>query len=113
MRGCFPTRHPRLTPMLQPLQSKAKGQDHFALKAYTRARNASSDTPHVPRTNGFSRMDRCRLGLECMDRQGWLRSFFQRKFHEVSDLTFQPKLQKCSAEGGRPSPPLPSAFSLD
>jgi hypothetical protein len=31
--------------------------------------------------DGFKRIDQCSRALECMDRQGWERSFFQRKFH--------------------------------
>ena len=32
---------------------------------------------------GFTRMARSRLALECMDRQGWERSVFQKKFHDA------------------------------
>lgn len=60
----------------------------FALKTYTRevdtaAAAATSQKNDAQGMNGFTRIERCRLGLECMDRQGWLRSFFQRKFHEA------------------------------
>jgi hypothetical protein len=33
--------------------------------------------------NGFTRLERTRLALECMDRQGWERSYFQKKFHDA------------------------------
>ena len=32
--------------------------------------------------NGFQRMQKCRLGLEALDRRGWQRSFHQRLFHD-------------------------------
>jgi hypothetical protein len=32
--------------------------------------------------NGFHRMQKCRLGLEAIDRRGWQRSFHQRMFHD-------------------------------
>ncbi len=31
--------------------------------------------------NGFQRMQKCRQGLEAIDRRGWQRSFHQRMFH--------------------------------
>lgn len=32
--------------------------------------------------NGFKRMQKCRQGLEAIDRRGWQRSFHQRMFHD-------------------------------
>lgn len=32
--------------------------------------------------DGFKRMERCRMALDALDRAGWKRSFFQRKFHD-------------------------------
>lgn len=32
--------------------------------------------------NGFQRMQKCRQGLEALDRRGWQRSFHQRMFHD-------------------------------
>jgi hypothetical protein len=32
--------------------------------------------------NGFVRMQKCRHGLEALDRRGWTRSFHQRMFHD-------------------------------
>jgi hypothetical protein len=32
--------------------------------------------------NGFQRMQKCRHGLEAIDRRGWQRSFHQRMFHD-------------------------------
>ena len=32
--------------------------------------------------NGFQRMQKCRRGLEALDRRGWQRSFHQRMFHD-------------------------------
>lgn len=32
--------------------------------------------------NGFERIALCRKALDALDRRGWKRSFFQRKFHE-------------------------------
>ena len=32
--------------------------------------------------NGFHRMQKCRQGLEALDRRGWQRSFHQRMFHD-------------------------------
>lgn len=32
--------------------------------------------------NGFQRMQKCRQGLEAIDRRGWQRSFHQRMFHD-------------------------------
>jgi hypothetical protein len=32
--------------------------------------------------NGFQRMQKCRQGLEALDRRGWTRSFHQRMFHD-------------------------------
>lgn len=32
---------------------------------------------------GHQRIQDCRMALACMDRQGWERSFFQRKFHDA------------------------------
>jgi hypothetical protein len=32
--------------------------------------------------NGFKRMQKCRQGLEALDRRGWQRSFHQRMFHD-------------------------------
>ena len=34
------------------------------------------------RCNGFQRMQKCRQGLEAIDRRGWQRSFHQRMFHD-------------------------------
>ena len=33
--------------------------------------------------DGFKRMQRCRIALEALDRSGWKRSFFQRRFHDA------------------------------
>lgn len=33
--------------------------------------------------NGFYRMKRCRTALDAIDRAGWKRSYFQRKFHDA------------------------------
>lgn len=33
--------------------------------------------------DGFKRMDRCRLALDALDKKGWKRSFFQKKFHNA------------------------------
>jgi hypothetical protein len=32
--------------------------------------------------SAFDRINQCRRGLEALDRQGWLRSYHQRQFHE-------------------------------
>jgi hypothetical protein len=32
--------------------------------------------------NGFQRMQKCRQGLDAIDRRGWQRSFHQRMFHD-------------------------------
>ena len=54
-----------------------------------RYRKASSLNPTLDNIlnpsscNGFIRMDKSRLALECMDRQGWERSYFQKKFHDA------------------------------
>ena len=32
--------------------------------------------------NGFHRMQKCKYGLEALDRRGWARSFHQRMFHD-------------------------------
>jgi hypothetical protein len=37
----------------------------------------------VLKTDGFQRIQQCNAALECMDRQGWDRSYFQRKFHDA------------------------------
>jgi hypothetical protein len=33
--------------------------------------------------DGFTRMNKCRMGLDALDRSGWKRSYFQKKFHEA------------------------------
>lgn len=33
--------------------------------------------------DGFTRMNKCRMGLDALDRAGWKRSYFQKKFHEA------------------------------
>ena len=33
--------------------------------------------------NGFTRMQRCRVGLDALDSAGWKRSYHQRKFHDA------------------------------
>lgn len=33
--------------------------------------------------DGFKRMEKCRMGLDALDRSGWKRSYFQRKFHDA------------------------------
>lgn len=33
--------------------------------------------------DGFKRMERCRIALDALDRCGWKRSYFQRKFHDA------------------------------
>lgn len=33
--------------------------------------------------DGFKRMARCRMALDILDRSGWKRSYFQRKFHDA------------------------------
>jgi hypothetical protein len=46
----------------------------------------ASKTPTLEKggtkSNGFERMLECRRALDSLDRRGWKRSFFQRKFHE-------------------------------
>jgi hypothetical protein len=37
----------------------------------------------VVKSNGFARMERCRIGLDALDKAGWKRSYHQRKFHDA------------------------------
>lgn len=45
--------------------------EHFCKRRRTRAS-----------LSAFDRINQCRRGLEALDRQGWLRSYHQRQFHE-------------------------------
>ena len=58
----------------------SENQSMSALRGFLSSQT-SADV-NGPRIDGFGRMAKCRTALECMDRRGWDRSYFQRKFHE-------------------------------
>lgn len=45
--------------------------------------NANGKDNDENKMDGFKRMGRCRMALDALDRCGWKRSYFQRKFHEA------------------------------
>lgn len=55
-------------------------QDRPAIATFTLEVKSKKDQDAM---DGFSRMRRCRMALDALDRAGWKRSFFQRKFHEA------------------------------
>lgn len=55
---------------------RQRGVRYTALQNSLRVIKAKSDC------NGFKRMEKCRRGLEALDRRGWQRSFHQRMFHD-------------------------------
>lgn len=49
---------------------------------YTALQNSLRAVTAKTGSNGFKRMQKCRQGLEALDRRGWQRSFHQRMFHD-------------------------------
>jgi hypothetical protein len=65
--------------------------DRIAIEKEAEARNRQRrrttlqnclSTAALEACNGFQRMQKCRQGLEALDRRGWQRSFHQRMFHD-------------------------------
>jgi hypothetical protein len=68
-------------------RNAALRDDLPALTLFLNQRNSGLSTAaavsdSMPVTDGFKRIKDCHLALESMDRQGWDRSYFQRKFHD-------------------------------
>jgi L-lactate utilization protein LutB len=56
-----------------------------AIKQFLTSKHSTSKTDKTKTTmhsNGFARMDKCRMGLDALDKNGWKRSYHQRQFHE-------------------------------
>lgn len=62
--------------LAQEIEKKNRGVRRTALQ------NCLQSTDNQGLCNGFTRMKNCRRALEALDRQGWLRSFHQRMFHD-------------------------------
>ena len=60
-------------------QEEAKRQSGIR---YTALQNSLRAVTNKAQCNGFKRMQKCRQGLEALDRRGWQRSFHQRMFHD-------------------------------
>jgi len=43
----------------------------------------TSEKKDDQKSNGFARMEKCRQGLDALDKAGWKRSYHQRKFHDA------------------------------
>lgn len=69
LRGDVQGEEGRTTPSI--LDATTRGQEGAA--------GGGSD---LLKYTGFDRMEMCRQALESIDRQGWKRSFFQKRFHE-------------------------------
>jgi len=54
-----------------------------AIKQFMVPKETSGDRKDILRSNGFARMEKCRMGLDALDRAGWKRSYHQRKFHDA------------------------------
>jgi hypothetical protein len=65
------------------LSEKKMLSEMCAMKQFMIPKQVSNNSNDVVRSNGFARMDKCRMGLDALDRAGWKRSYHQRKFHDA------------------------------
>jgi hypothetical protein len=54
-----------------------------AIKQFMAPKQFSKTNKESIQSNGFARMDKCRMGLDALDKAGWKRSYHQRKFHDA------------------------------
>jgi hypothetical protein len=62
---------------------KKAASEMSAIKQFMLPKQQSGGTKEANVSNGFARMDKCRLGLDALDKAGWKRSYHQRKFHDA------------------------------
>jgi hypothetical protein len=64
---------------------KKKNNEQHAIKHFMSNCIASSGVIRqvADFADGFTRMEKCRMALDALDRAGWKRSYFQKKFHEA------------------------------
>jgi hypothetical protein len=54
-----------------------------AIQQFLIPKQMKSGKNEVIKSNGFARMEKCRRGLDALDRGGWKRSYHQRHFHDA------------------------------
>jgi hypothetical protein len=65
------------------VSAKKASSELSAIKQFMIPKLVSAGKESSVRSNGFARMDKCRMGLDALDRAGWKRSYHQRKFHDA------------------------------
>jgi hypothetical protein len=65
------------------VSAKKASSEMSAIKQFMIPKQLASGDEQGVRSNGFARMDKCRMGLDALDRAGWKRSYHQRKFHDA------------------------------
>jgi hypothetical protein len=63
------------------VSEKKAGFEMCAIRQFMAPRKTACKAEETS-SNGFARMEKCRTGLDALDRAGWKRSYHQRKFHD-------------------------------